>query len=509
MIKRPDDPGQIFFTSRAELVSGEELVQTIDEVVNRLDLTSLYACWSEKGRSFYDPAMMLKVLFFAYSDGERHSRDVARKIKYDIRYQYFTGWLRPKYRTICRFRTIDVDLLSSYFVQIVAVFNELGLLDTSLLAIDGSKIKASASCRRTLKRKDLDKLMEKYKEILSSDAACDLSDIGDEGIDDDDDDMDESPGKAVDNKDLKSRIRKAMERLKAGEREVNLTDFDARFMKTSDGGIRPSYNGQIAVDKNQIIVAVDICTNADDSPSFQPMIAQSMDNVDGAIGKVLVDGGYYSGRNLKYIERNGFDVYMPMGKGYPEPSGKFHRDDFVYKKETDRYLCPAGEHLSYKCNRRRNGIVARIYRCSSKICSKCSLLSKCTTSKRKYRELWISEVYHHELKMKKKLNTNAGRAIYDRRKVLVEPVFGNMKFNLGFRQFVLRGLKKVKAEFLLMCIAHNLKKMAQRWSHLKPAMAIKIVLNEGIFLLFSLFGMILNKLTIRCKNPNLKFIYAR
>ncbi len=124
--------------------------------------------------------------------------------------------------------------------------------------------------------------------------------------------------------------------------------------------------------------------------------------------------------------------------------------------------------MNYKCNRKRNGVTIRIYRCSSRICSQCSMLSGCTTHKRKRRELWISEVYQQERAMKKKLSSVKGRAIYDRRKVMVEPVFGNMKFNMGFGRFVLRGLRKVRTEFLLMCMAHNLKKMSMHWSMLKP-----------------------------------------
>ena len=504
MILKPDDPHQIYFTSRAEIVSEEPLVRTIDEVVNRLDLSALYACWSEGGRGFYDPSMMLKILFFAYCDREYHSRDIAKKINYDIRYQYFAGSLRPAHNTLCRFRNIDVDLLASYFVQIVAVCNEIGMLDSSLLAIDGTKIKASASRQRTLRRKDLDKLKEKYKEILSADATSDLTDIGHDDINDDD--MEESEAAVIDSKDLKARIGRAIERLEAGEREVNLTDSDARFMKTSDGGIRPSYNGQIAVDKNQIIVAVDISNNADDSAGFQSMVEQSRNNMDSEIGKVLVDGGYYSGSNLKYIDRCGLDVYMPTGRADPGLAGRFGREDFIYDKETNSYRCPAGERLIHKLNRRRNGIERKIYKCSSLKCSSCKLKSKCTTGR--FRELWISEVYQHERAMKKKLSSVEGRAIYDRRKVMVEPVFGNIKFNLGFKQFVLRGLKKAKVEFLLMCIAHNLKKMSRYWTHLKPSRPVETALNKRIFSYLSLFFVILRELTIWYKNPNLRFKYA-
>ena len=251
-----------------------------------------------------------------------------------------------------------------------------------------------------------------------------------------------------------------------------------------------------------------LAADADNSPGFQSMVDQSRNNMDSEIGKVLVDGGYYSGSNLKYIDRCSLDVYMPTGRVDPRLTGRFGRADFIYDKETDSYLCPAGEYLNYKNNRKRNGVTIRIYRCSSRICSQCSMLSGCTTHKRKRRELWLSEVYQHERAMKKKLSSVKGRAIYERRKVTVEPVFGNIKYNLGFWQFVLRGLKKVKAEFLLMCIAHNLKKMSRYWTPLKPSRRQKTALNKRIFSYLSLFFVVLRKLVIYYKNPDPRFKYA-
>lgn len=198
-----------------------------------------------------------------------------------------------------------------------------------MLAIDGTKIKASASRNRTFRKKDLDKLAEKYKQLLAEDAVIDLQEIGDDVEDW------ESEKEPMNDKDLKDRVKKAMERLESGEKEVNLTDADARFMKTSDGGIRPSYNGQIAVDKNQIIVAVDIGNNADDSAIFQSMVDQSRNNIDNEIGKILVDGGYYSGSNLKYIDRCGFDVYMPTGRADPGLAGRIL---FMIRRRTVIYV---------------------------------------------------------------------------------------------------------------------------------------------------------------------------
>ncbi|MBW1729055.1 MAG: IS1182 family transposase [Deltaproteobacteria bacterium] len=487
MILKPDNPGQMFFTSRDEMISEEPLVRVVEEVVNRLDLSSLYACWSEKGRSFYDPAMMLKILFFAYCDGERHSRQIAKKIRYDIRFQYFTGSLRPDFRTICRFRNIDADLLASYFVQIVNICEQAGLLDISMLSIDGTKIKASAARKRTLRRKDLDRLFEKYKKLLSEDAAIDLEDIGD---DEGNEKASDSGHESIDRNDLKRRVGEALERLEGGEKEVNLTDSDARFMKTSDGGIRPGYNGQIAVDKNQIIVAADISARANDVDNFKGMVEQSKKNVSSKIGKYLVDGGYFSRNNLKYIVEKGLDVYMPTGSGHSESGGKFGGGDFIYDKETDSYRCPAGERLPYKNSRKQGDIAVKIYRSSSAKCRSCKLKFKCTTTKR--RELNISEVWPHEQKMKEKLNSETGSEIYSRRKVMVEPVFGNMKFNMGFGRFVLRGLGKVRAEFLLMCIAHNLKKISKVWAKPRLMVALKSIVVEKMDLIL----YILRKLSL-------------
>jgi transposase len=472
MILKPEDPHQIFFASRADLVAGEEMVQLIDEVVNRLDLGELYGLWSEAGRGFYDPAMMLKILFFAYSDRERHSRDIAKRICYDIRYQYFTGSLRPNYRSICRFRVIAPELLASYFVKIVNICQELGLTDISLLAIDGTKLKASASRGRTFKnrKKDLDRLRQYYEKMLIEDAHLDERELVEgDGSDQEPDQDDSSSGKkAVSSKELKKRVEEAIKRLSEGEREVNLTDGDAKFMKTSDGGIRPAFNSQVAVEANQIIVAADISQSADDGKSLAPMIEQSRENMAGEAGAILADGGYYSASNMQYIEAEKLDVYMPMGKGHGQSQGRFSADDFRYEESADLFICPAEEKLSYRSSRFRGGIERRVYCCSRSKCRACQLRLCCT--KGNFRTLWISAVWKYEQAMKQKLASPKGVDLYGRRKVMVEPVFGNMKFNLGFGRFLLRGLKRARGEFFLMCIAHNLKKMARLLGSLRPAM---------------------------------------
>lgn len=172
MILTPDDPYQLEFSSRADIVNDEPLVGLIDKVVNKLDLDELYGRYSESGRSFYDPSMQLKVLFFSYCDGVHSSREIAKHICYDLRYRYYCGSLRPDFRTINRFRKDNLDLLEEYFTQIVLLCENSGLLDMSVLAVDGTKIRANSSGKGDRRSR----LKRMLRENLQSDIDAESSD---------------------------------------------------------------------------------------------------------------------------------------------------------------------------------------------------------------------------------------------------------------------------------------------------------------------------------------------
>ena len=475
MILKAENPRQMEFLCRADLVGEEPLVQTIDQVVNRLDLTELYRRYSEAGRSFYDPAMQLKVLFFGYCDGVRASRELARHVRYDIRYRYFTGSLRPDFRTINRFRQCNLDILPSYFAQIVALCEEAGLIDVSVVALDGTKIRASASSRRTRRGQRLDKLATHFRDQLARDVVEDENEAA-SGL--------EKAQSDADAGDHTDRVEQIVEHVPVEAGQGHGTDPDARFMKTSDGVLRPCYNAQIVADNNQLIIAADVSNNAEDSVVLRSMIEQSQRTVSGRIEKLTADGGYYSGRNLKYAKAAGLDLYSPIAKSGRVPDDQFGREAFVYDPTTDSYRCPAGKHLRYRGSRTRNGVTSRTYRGLASCCGRCPLRRRCTTGS--YRSLQISEVSRDEQQMKAKLSTAQGKAIYDRRKRLVEPVFGNIKFNLGFARFGLRTLPKVRGEFLLICIAHNLKKLAGWWSRFSPLAAAQSVRMSVLVFLWTI-----------------------
>jgi transposase len=451
LIYRREDVRQLGFSCPLDEVLEEPLVLMIDEFVEGLDLERLHARYSEAGAGYYDPGMLLKVWFFAYCDRSWRCREVAQRVRYDVRYRYFVGSHRPDFRTLNRFRHDHLDLVADYFVSLVAHCEELGLIDGSVMALDGTKIRANASGRKRLGRG----LRQEIGQRLRHDDEADEAD--EERV------PEEAPSTG--------------EKRASSSGTVSETDPEARMMKTGEGTIRLCYNAQVVVDNHQMIVAADVGTDASDMSSLVPVLEQASENVESDVGAVVADGGYYSGRNLAYAQERGLDLYIPKGRDEREVFGQEH---FVYDSRHDRYRCPQGQWLNRGHRRRRQGVLKTIYRSTVKQCRGCPLKASCT--KGRYRCLEVAPTAAYERQIAAKLASPEGQAIYARRQSLVEPVFGNLKFNLGFTRFSLRGLSRVKGEFLLVCIAHNLKKLAQ-W---RGPGRVFSALWRGIIMIFAL-----------------------
>jgi transposase len=435
MIYRRDDVQQLSFSCSYDEVQHEPLVLTIDAFVEGLDLEPLDARFSEAGTGYYDPGMLLKVWFFAYCDRSYHCRRVAERIRFDVRYRYFVGRHRPDFRTLNRFRKDHLDLMAGYFAALVRHCEEQGLIDSSVMALDGSKIRANTSRRKRRHGPLTQAIRRRLEEDAQSDEPEDTEPV---------------PGDA------------AEAALPSPVRSVRAADPEARLMKTGEGTVRPCYNAQVVVDNHQLIVAADVGTNEDDHVAFAPMVDQAEERLSAPLGAITMDGGYYSGRNLKYAQAGHRDIYIPKGRDSNKVIGQ---EAFVYDNVHDRFRCPHDQWLRRGTQHRRNGVVITQYRSTVVQCRGCPLKEQCT--KTRYRTLRIAETYDYERTLAAKMRSPQGQATYARRQELVEPVFGNIKFNLGFVRFSLRGLTKTKGEFLLVCIAHNLKKLA-RWRDPRP-----------------------------------------
>jgi transposase len=229
--------------------------------------------------------------------------------------------------------------------------------------------------------------------------------------------------------------------------------------------IQPSYNGQIAVDdKEPVIVAADVSQNATDHAEFKPMVEQVERNLGALPDKGNADASYSSYDNLEYAEGKKLDMYMPDNflealDEKEEGEKRYHKSNFCYDEVRGSYICPEGKELKRWSEQKREGKLPLIvYRGES--CSQCLVRERCTrgearTVSRDGREPLLEA-------MRQKLRTEEGKQIYARRGYTVEPVFGEMKSDGRKPSMSLRGCMKVRGEFLLMCLVHNVKKIVKR-----------------------------------------------
>jgi len=447
-----------------EMIPEDHLVHGVSTLVERLDLSSIYQMYknSEGGRPSYHPLMLIKVIFYAYAVGVRSSRKIATRLESDVFFMYLAAMQRPDFRTISDFRKDHLEELKDLFQQIVVISMSLGIAKIGHISIDGTKMRASAGRRKNKSTESLDKLEQEIEKEIEK-----MLDEAEE-IDEQEDRLygdkrgDEMPKELRNKEDLIRKIEEAKKKLKeSGWKRVNITDPDSRFMQDADGGIDMSYNTQVAVDEEtQVIVANDVTSEVNDHHQFIPLYEQVVDNTDKKPEEVSADCGYANGKNYMYIEDNKIDAYLPdqmfdkeVDKEGKEKLSRYDRRNFKYNKDT--ITCPEGKILVLKTNQKKDGIKSRIY--VGQECSDCRVREKCARGSARY--IKVSEVDGIIERMREKLLTEEGRQRYKKRLSTAEPVFGNLKKNFGYRDFQLRGLVKVRGEFQLMCIAHNIKKI--------------------------------------------------
>jgi transposase len=256
-------------------------------------------------------------------------------------------------------------------------------------------------------------------------------------------------------------LKKAKERLEeSGEKNTNLTDPDARLMKTRQG-VRPAYNGQIAVDaKRQVIVAARLVEKENDTAQLIPLLEDVEANVGRRPWITTADSGYSSLDNLEYLEKRGLLALIPDVMFHIEKLGKtkyYPRSVFRYNEQLGVYVCPEGKTLTHSGSSLYNGDRLDSYRCCESNCKQCPSKAKCTGGKA--RKVSRNERDYLYSGMRDRLETRLGEKLYKERMSIVEPVFGDMKKNRHFNQFSLRGLKKTSTEFLIVCTVHNLMKI--------------------------------------------------
>ncbi len=447
--------------SLRELIPQGDLVYLVTEVTELLNLQPLYNRYDSLGQNSYHPAMLISVLFYAYSQGVFSSRKIAERLQRDVHFMYLSGMQTPNFRTISDFRKNNIDLLKGYFVQIVRICQSAGMAALKSISIDGTKIQASASNKKT---KNKDALTAQAEAIQAEiDRLLQLAEKTDES---------EEVASATDEKavlarqigdldKLRLKLQKAKNKLDCNTRQstINLTDPDCRSLKN----LGPGYNAQLAVDcDDQLIVAANVVAETNDVRQLTPMIEEVEANTESKSvpKKVLADCGYASLKAFKELEEKpNLDAYVPTRDQVHHQTNAippFDKSRFNIDPKNLTCYCPLGHAMRIgKRDIHRSG--EPFINFIGVQCPDCPSRSDCTKAKYRNIMMFINESVVQA--MKQKMGSDAGRRAMQVRKQTVEPAFGTLKEHLGFRRFGLRGLQKVKGEFALLCSSFNLRKL--------------------------------------------------
>ncbi len=472
---RPYDQDQQFLLppSLNEWLRKDHPARVFSEIVDQLDLSGFQEIKLE-GRPRYEPRMMVKILLWVYANGIRSSRKIEERLNSDVVIMWLAGLEKPDFRTICLFRQSNLERLNYLFAQVILLAKGLKLVRLGLIALDGTKVRAHASVDSFKKIEDweeeLKKAQAEVRRILSEAEEADLRDDRKYGAEYRGDELPKGLDQAEERmRKIQGLIQEMKEKGHKPSHRVSSTDVEASFMHHRHGSI-PAYNGELAVTQDQIIVYADVTVEPVDTNQLAPALDGIKQTCGKKPGKVLADAGFNSGNNFRELEKRKIDGYIAesseenIGKDMKRNIGLYAKDNFQYNEEPDQYICPAGEVLNPTSRRHIRTKYSEkwitVYGTKEGKCLVCSQKGKCTKSNS--RSITRGEFEAERVRMRQKLKTEAGRAIYKKRKTIVEPVIGQIKVVGGFIQFLLRGLMGAKIEWKWATIAHNLLKITRK-----------------------------------------------
>lgn len=428
--------------------------RVIELFVKRLDINDLGFIEENEttGRPSYEPETMIKIILYGYTTGERSSRKLEKRTYEDLAYIWLTGNLHPDYRTIARFRQNNSEGIKALLRETLKLYCSIGYKFDGIIFSDGSKIYANASDNNTLTSEKIKRLEEIAEKMLKEAEKADKEEDKRDG---------DSNGNFIDQNKLhklEEEIKRSKEILKeSGQKTVSLTDRDAKFMKHSMGyGKHLSYNGQLSVDKNGIILESDVETiGAESGEMLKKRILSAEKNTGKKVKKVVADTGYYETNAVKELMESGKSCIVPKRQEKNE-------EIFIYNKKKDAYKCVKKKELNYIRERSDKGKKYLVYAAKKENCLSCGLNGKCYKGKTdsKYgRQIMIYEDRIFTNKYRQTIIRNKG--LYKKRKYTIEPVIGIIKSILKFRKFGLRGTENVKVEWSLVTTALNLIKIGK------------------------------------------------
>ncbi|MDO9298366.1 IS1182 family transposase [Bradyrhizobium sp.] len=437
-----------------EVVGPDDPVRVIDAFVETLDLAALgfsKVAAEEMGRPPYAPGDLLKLYIYGYLHRIRASRRLEAETHRNVQVMWLLNRLTPAFKTIADFRKDHVEAIVGVCRAFIRFCREQSLFGAELLAIDGTKIAAVASRKQVMTPKRIKKMNaaidRKIAEYLASMDEADREEPG-------------SAGKPADIaaaiealKAQKARLQGQAEDLAArGLKQMVMTEREAKLMRTPHGHA-VAYNAQTAVDvEHKLIVAFDLTNEGNDYRQLHPMAVQGKAAVGADEVTVVADTGYSNGEHGALCERDGITAIVPRAETVnPNGAQYFSRDRFSYDRESDSWRCPAGATLSlFKTSHTQK---KKEY--TSRSCGSCALKPQCTEAARR---VIVRDFYEDAREAMHRRATDEPVWMKHRRETVEHP-FGTMKWLMAHPRFLIKGLKKAKAELAPGVLCYNLKRV--------------------------------------------------
>ena len=420
------------------------------------------------GAPAYHPRALLSVWLYGFMTNVRSCRKLEAACRGQIPYLWLTGWQHPDHNTLWRFYQRHRLSMRELFKRTVRTAVAMDLVDLAVQAVDGTKVTANAALIKTYDARRLGQLLDRVESAIE---ALEAQNEGGE-----DTEVARLPLKLAEQQALRQRVRQAMEELPSKERpnrykrpaRINLTDGDARLMRTRQGVV-PSYNAQAMVSPvtngegvtGLVVTASEVVDEPNDTARLTSMVEQAEEVAGARVPMTLADAGYFAGRHVAELNPRHQQVVMPdMARPTSHP---YHKDQFKYDDETDTYRCPHGQVLAsagIKSDRKKS----RLYRTASgSICRECPAFGVCTKSATAGRTLEIGQYDVALRRHRDWMATDEAQKAYLRRLPLIEPLFAIIKNQLGAQRFTLRGMANVRAEWNMLVTAFNLRTLWRVW----------------------------------------------
>lgn len=491
---------QLLPQSLDELIPAAQLVRVVNQVVESLDLSSIINQYEGGGSSAYHPKMMTKVMLYGYAMKIYTGRKLAKALQQDITFMWLAAYNRPDFRTLNLFRSgVLKETIEELFKELLLFLVEHGYVKVENYFTDGTTLSADANKYKMVWRKNAErykalaeeKCQELFKQIDALNQAEDarygdknLEEMGNQPVDKEviraqveklNEVIETTSEKREKRKaeSLKKEVVEQQEKIQKYEDQLQIsgqrsgyskTDTQATAMMMKNEELLPAYN-ILASSEDQFITAVSVHQNPNDGSCFK----EHLNQLPFQPATITADSIFGTEENYELLEEKLIDSYLKYPSFHREQTRKYKsnpylRENFPYDQATDTYQCPTGKLLACSYTRKdvhkKTGYVSHSKIYQAQDCSQCSWGQACTRSKENNRTLAVStklEVYRKLTRQN--LHSETGRALRKRRGYEIESCFGDIKHNMGFRRFHLRGLQKVKTEITILSMAHNLRKL--------------------------------------------------